>query len=79
MRSFTFVWRLTLTCGHLKLWGPFRDATHERYIGDHATCDICPMVKYEGRRVPVQHLIVNVEVVNSNDCSLSWLEAGLGE
>lgn len=80
MKSFAFVWRLTLTCGHLKLWGPFYDANYERYIGDHTTCDVCPLIR-TGRGVleQTQHLIVNVEGVDPNDCSPAWLEAGLSE
>lgn len=72
-----FIWRLTLMCGHLKLWGPFTDGSHQRYIGDHCACDICPAIKVNGQRLSAQQLIVKVEEVDPNDCSPEWIRAGL--
>lgn len=72
-----FVWRLTLVCGHLKLWGPFADGSHQKYVGDHTVCDICPKVRSFGTKISQQHLIAKVEEVDPRDCALDWLEVGL--
>lgn len=79
MKGSVFVWRLTLACGHLTLLGPLRDATHERYVGDHLVCRVCPIVKQNGAREFQYHLIVKVEVVDPIHCSSAWLEVGLGD
>jgi hypothetical protein len=74
-----FVWRLTLLCGHLALRGPYTQGTHQKYVGDHAVCDICPKIKDSntGIRAFQQHLIVKVEEVDPVDCSPEWLRTGL--
>lgn len=70
-----FVWRLYLTCSHVKLWGPFRDANAQKYVGDHAACEVCPVV---GKAKIVQfQLVVKVEVVDLSECSPTWIQAGL--
>lgn len=72
-----FIWRLTLMCGHLRLWGPFTQGTHQKYVGDQVACNICPLVKHETGRIAQQHTIVNVEEVDERDCSPAWIETGL--
>lgn len=74
-----FIQRLTLTCGHLKLWGPFRDANDEKLVGDHAVCEVCPRVKQAGNRDGVFqfHLVVKAEAVDERDCSPAWIQTGL--
>lgn len=70
-----FVWRLYLTCSHVKLWGPFRDANDVKYVGDHAMCEVCPRVKGSSQF----HLVVKVEPIELHECSPTWVQAGLGE
>lgn len=74
-----FIQRLTLTCSHIKLWGPFRDANHEVLVGDHAACDVCPRVRQVGSKDGASQfqLIVKVEAVDAKDCSPAWLDTGL--
>jgi len=74
-----FVWRLTLTCGHHKLWGPFRDANHELLIGDHAACDLCPTTRNtqtSARHLQMQ-LVVDVVEIDPVRCSPGWIRSGL--
>lgn len=74
-----FIQRLTLTCGHLKLWGPFTNANHEVLVGNHAACDVCPRVRQVGSRdgIPQFHLVVRAEAVDERDCSPAWIQTGL--
>lgn len=70
-----FIQRLTLTCSHIKLWGPFTDASVEKLVGDHTSCDVCPGTgKY---RLKQFHLVVKTEIVDEKDCSPAWIQAGL--
>lgn len=74
-----FIQRLTLTCSHIKLWGPFTDMSNEKLIGDHAACDVCPQIKQVGstQRLPQFQLVVKVENVDEKDCSPAWIQTGL--
>lgn len=74
-----FIWRLTLACGHLRLWGPFTDGSHEKLIGDVVSCDVCPRTKDHNTGVKSSqfHLIVNAEEVDKYKCSPAWIQTGL--
>jgi hypothetical protein len=74
-----FVWRLTLTCGHYTLWGPFTDATNEVLIGDHTTCDMCPSTRNSqtGGRNSQMQLVVDTVEIDPVRCSLGWIQSGL--
>lgn len=70
-----FIQRLTLTCSHIKLWGPFRTMENEKVIGDHVSCDVCPRVGKQGLKQ--FHLVVRAEAVDERDCSPAWIQTGL--
>lgn len=70
-----FIQRLTLTCGHLKLWGPFVTMDNEKMIGDHVSCDVCPRAGRQGLKQ--FHLVVKAEAVDEKDCSSAWIQTGL--
>lgn len=70
-----FIQRLTLTCSHIKLWGPFRDMNNEKLIGDHTSCDVCPGTGKHGLKQ--FQLVVKTEAVDEKDCSPAWIQAGL--
>lgn len=74
-----FIQRLTLTCSHIKLWGPFTNMNNEKLVGDHVACDVCPRVKQVGsaQRPPQFQLVVKTEAVDERNCSPAWIEAGL--